>query len=404
MKWGRQTVVLVAWALTACVDSWSVHPSPAARSSRRPGGLCAARLNNGGEGRRREGGDILAAISPLLDKSQGKRKQQAKRKKETAGSHGERRGPEIGAERALEFEREGHTKLPGLVSDAALERLVRAVQTEYDLRANEAYTKKLRDLGVSRDAIPRVGVKAALEKACRARGLPMPALQVYNLHRADRPSSKVVRELAMSAHMGRTAADLLGVDSVMLYQTGAFFKFAGDGETPWHSDLNTAPFDTNDMVTFWIALTNVPTLEHSALAFASRSHRDFALAYWHTLDGMKELDTRGYKVAKFSPLSAGDATAHHGWLVHAAPPNESQMDRKALTVSYVAAHARRLGTKGTRLTPNDVDRKGYTEEKNLALVGNTHESWIPEISPGKPVKHELLPIVYRRPGARGGAG
>ena len=355
------------------------------------------------EGPRRAGGDILAAIAPLLDKSQGKRKQQAKKKIE-AGSRSQRRGPETGAVRALEFEREGHTKLPGLISGAELGRLAGAVQAEYDLRANEAYAKKLRDLGMSRNELPRVGVKAALEKACLARGLPIPTLQVYNLHRADRPASQVVRDLVMSPKMGQTAADLLGVDAVMLYQTGAFYKFSGDGETPWHSDLNTAPFDTNDMVTFWIALTDVPTLEHSPLTFASRSHKDFALAYWHTIDGMKELDARGYKVAKFSPLSAGDATAHHGWLVHAAPPNESRKDRKAMTVSYVAAHARRLGTKGTRLTPNDVDRKGYKEERSHALVGNTHEKWIPEIPPGKPVKHELLPIVYRRPGARVGAG
>ncbi len=41
-------------------------------------------------------------------------------------------------------------------------------------------------------------------------------------------------------------------------QTAAFYKESGHGETAWHSDLNTAPFDTNSMVTFWIALTDVP--------------------------------------------------------------------------------------------------------------------------------------------------
>lgn len=41
-------------------------------------------------------------------------------------------------------------------------------------------------------------------------------------------------------------------------QTAAFYKEDGNGETAWHSDLNTAPFDSNDMVTFWLALTDVP--------------------------------------------------------------------------------------------------------------------------------------------------
>ena len=136
----------------------------------------------------------------------------------------------------LAFEREGHCLLRGLVSGESCVALAAAVQAEYDHRAREAFSAKLKELGVSADATSRGlrGVKEALAKACRARGLPMPALQVYNLHRADRPSSRVVRELATSAHIGRVAADLLGVDSVMLYQTGAFFKFAGDPETAWH--------------------------------------------------------------------------------------------------------------------------------------------------------------------------
>ena len=136
----------------------------------------------------------------------------------------------------LAFEREGHCLLRGLVSGESCVALAAAVQAEYDHRAREAYSAKLKELGVSADATSRGphGFKEALAKACRDRGLPMPALQVYNLHRANRPASRVVRELATSEDMGRVAADLLGVDSVMLYQTGAFFKFAGDPETAWH--------------------------------------------------------------------------------------------------------------------------------------------------------------------------
>jgi len=38
--------------------------------------------------------------------------------------------------------------------------------------------------------------------------------------RADRPASKAIREFVSSTEMGRVAADLMGIDSVMLYQTG----------------------------------------------------------------------------------------------------------------------------------------------------------------------------------------
>ena len=134
----------------------------------------------------------------------------------------------------LAFEREGHCLLRGVVSGGALERLAGAVQAEYDHRAREAFATKLSELGVDARVRSAREAKAALAKTCRARGLPMPALQVYNLHRADRPASRVIRELATSADLGRAAADLMGVESVMLYQTGAFYKFAGDPETAWH--------------------------------------------------------------------------------------------------------------------------------------------------------------------------
>jgi hypothetical protein len=118
------------------------------------------------------------------------------------------------------------------------------------------------------------------------------------------------------------------------------------------SDLNTAPFDSNDMVTFWIALTNVPTLRHSALEFASRSHRDFALPYWQTISGMKRLDARGYTVAKFHPLSVGDATVvactfawARAWAMASRAHNERRIvaDNLCVFVCCLAWSNMRLG-------------------------------------------------------------
>lgn len=97
-----------------------------------------------------------------------------------------------------------------------------------------------------------------LLRVCEREGFEVPFLQIFNVHRGSNEDAGVIRSIATSEEFGRMAADLLGVDAVMLYQTAAFYKEAGHGETAWHSDLNTAPFDTNDMVTFWLALTDVP--------------------------------------------------------------------------------------------------------------------------------------------------
>ena len=46
-----------------------------------------------------------------------------------------------------------------------------------------------------------------------------------------------------------TTAQLLGEDAVRLYQSSAFYKRPSHGETSWHTDLHTAPLDTNAMAT-----------------------------------------------------------------------------------------------------------------------------------------------------------
>lgn len=100
------------------------------------------------------------------------------------------------------------------------------------------------------------------------------------MHRRACPEGKVIDSIARSEKLGHIAGEILGVDSVRLYQTCTFFKASGQGETSWHSDLSTSPFDTNSMVTCWIALTDIAGYEEAPLEFASRSHKDVALPYW----------------------------------------------------------------------------------------------------------------------------
>jgi hypothetical protein len=55
-----------------------------------------------------------------------------------------------------------------------------------------------------------------------------------------------------------------------------------------------APFDTNSFITAWIPLRNIKGGEEdSGLLFAAGSHRDFALPFWHNLEG-RDLGDRNY--------------------------------------------------------------------------------------------------------------
>lgn len=80
---------------------------------------------------------------------------------------------------------------------------------------------------------------------------------------------------------------------------------------------------------------------------------------------------------------------HHGWVLHAAPPNMADERRCALAVSYVNAEAKTLPKGGLRRQPDDEDLEGYRH-------------WLQTVKPGSRAHNPMLPIVYPPPTTRGG--
>ena len=72
------------------------------------------------------------------------------------------------------------------------------------------------------------------------------------------------------------------------------------------------PLDTNAFLTAWLPLRSLSQAD-SALTFASGSHRDFALPYWHTDDSMNAgLERRGFRLVDVVEAgSRGDAEARY---------------------------------------------------------------------------------------------
>lgn len=64
-----------------------------------------------------------------------------------------------------------------------------------------------------------------------------------------------------------------------------------------------APLDTNAFVTAWIPLRPLGSSAagDSGLVFAAGSHRDFALAFWHDMNG-RDLGDRGYPLCDTGEL------------------------------------------------------------------------------------------------------
>jgi hypothetical protein len=204
----------------------------------------------------------------------------------------------------LGFERQGHCTVHKALAPQQLQAVIPAIDRVWTSQALAVHCQKVSVLLPSKEAaVVEAKAKQApsatkrLEIYQRAlEALPegsAPFLQCFNLWR----QSREVAALACSPELAGSAARLLGAERVRLYQDSLFVKRPGDGPTHWHSDLAMAPLDTNSFVTVWLPLQPVPpeTEGGSALVFASGSHRDVALSFWHGSDA--DCSNRGYAEA-----------------------------------------------------------------------------------------------------------
>jgi ectoine hydroxylase-related dioxygenase (phytanoyl-CoA dioxygenase family) len=199
----------------------------------------------------------------------------------------------------------------------------------------------------------RLAAESRKAEAMRATGeresVPsaLPFVQVHN------PSKRhsAARRLALSPALLGAAAALLGVAGVRLYQDSLFWKRPGNGITAWHADLWTVPLDTNNFITVWLPLHRVGE-GGSPLFYQSGTHcPDFGGG-----EPAGAADP-GQAGESHTPLEEGDATWHHGWTLHGAPPLGRGGARLAYTASYYSDEAPVLGSALEELTAR---RRGHS--------------------------------------------
>lgn len=190
----------------------------------------------------------------------------------------------------------------------------------------------------------------------------------------------LVKAFVLGQRFARLAAELMGVDGVRIYHDQALFKEPGGGFTPWHQDQYYWPVDTNNTVTMWMPLVDLDE-DMGILHFASRSHEK---GYLGTLPISEESEEKfnryiqenGMEICGQKSMKAGDATFHSGWNLHAAPGNNSDRVREAMTIIWVAD-----GCRVTKpINPN--------QERDITR-------WMPGLKPGDLVASELNPIAYK---------
>ncbi len=121
----------------------------------------------------------------------------------------------------------------------------------------------------------------------------------------------------------------------------------------------------------------------------------FALPYWNGSEGKEyeRLEERygAGSIAHHMPMTVGDVTVHNGWTLHSADGAEFMEegeDRYAFAVTYVDGNAEVREDVLTENNQSELKTKGDMEDVW------SYRSWVKEVEPRSPFRHDLVPIVW----------
>lgn len=139
---------------------------------------------------------------------------------------------------------------------------------------------------------------------------------------------------------------ILGPD-ILVWGSTFFVKEARtESFVSWHQDLRYWGLDSDAEVSAWVALSPV-TEANGCMRFVPGSHKGELLPHSDTFAGDNFL-TRGQEAVVeieeadtvLVPLAPGQASFHHGKLLHSSGPNRSDERRIGFAINYIAASVR----------------------------------------------------------------
>ena len=172
-------------------------------------------------------------------------------------------------------------------------------------------------------------------------------------------------ELATLPRALDVVESLIGPD-ILLYNTTFIIK---EPHTPnlvsWHQDLTYWGFDRYDQVSMWLALS-AATTESGCMRVIPGTHKTGKRTHVFTEDennvlysGQTVYDVEKDKAVD-AQLQPGQASFHHGWLLHSSMPNRSNDRRIGLNVQYIAPHMRQTKhDRDSALLVRGTDRYGH---------------------------------------------
>lgn len=174
-------------------------------------------------------------------------------------------------------------------------------------------------------------------------------------------------EIANHPRILDVVESIIGPD-ILIWGTTFFIKEPRTkGYVSWHQDLRYWGLDDhNAQVSAWVALSPV-TRANGCMRFVPGSHQGELAPHNDTYADDNAL-TRGQEAAveidsnniTYVELEPGQASFHHGKLLHSSAHNDSDERRIGLTINYIAPHVRQtVAREDFAMLARGQDRYGH---------------------------------------------
>ena len=203
--------------------------------------------------------------------------------------------------------------------------------------------------------------RAALEAAEAAQG---PLHYKAKMHTVMRSPL----ELATHPRVLDVVEALIGPD-ILLYNVDYIIKEPHtEAHVSWHQDLTYWGLSGESQVSLWLALSPA-SAESGCMRMIPGSHLSGQVDHETSADETNVLfhgqTVRGVDESRsvLCPLRPGEASFHHGWVLHASMPNRSDDRRIGLNAQYITPEMRQLkDDRDTAMLVRGEDRFGYWGE------------------------------------------
>ena len=222
------------------------------------------------------------------------------------------------------YQRQGHVQLEGVLSDVQLERWRTMVDGAVQARGDRKFS----------NSAPSDTADATNEDFGYFDKVFTQKVNLWH-------DSEAIRQMVVNdagAELGRIATALTG-KKYRLWHDQALYKEAYANPTSWHVDVPYWSFNSSDAISAWVALDDA-TESNGCLHFLSGSHsiigaKDDPFAEVKIGKNMDALFDVHPELRTLMPVAvpvvAGSVSFHNGLTAHAAGPNMTPRQRRAMS-------------------------------------------------------------------------